>query len=355
MTADTKISIGSTSKTITAAAVMRAIEILTAKGKSVSIDTPMAQYLPTGWTKGPHVGEITLKDLMRHSSGLLPSKDLYEELKAMIAAGPSATNWATRMDSPGSKYCNCNFTLFRIILPYMVYGREAIEGSPQVAAQAAALEAEIAALQAELQTASPAEKPAIAAQIKQLQKQKAKLPGQPSESIEIRTAKLYVQFVQEQVLAKIGLGSAWINPKGASQLITYYNFKNPAKTFTGYSDDTALRGTGAGFWFMSAKEYGKFIGGLRTGKIISAASYQTMVSNRLGMFGSQSEAGMCVEHNGAFTYQGEAGMRGAWIAFPNGVTGVVYMNSVNPDLPAPQTILRTAFNAAFKLQQLAAN
>lgn len=353
MSADTRMNIASPSKTITTAAVMRAFEILKAKGKIVTLDAKIAPYLPTGWAKGPHVDEITIKDLLRHGAGFTRNFELYEDLRAMIADGPE--NWERRYtDGIMETYNNSNFMLLRIILPYIVYGREAIEGSPAVAAQVAAIEAEIAALQAELKTASPAEKPLIAAQIKQLQKQKAALPGQPGESVEVRTAKLYVQFVQKEVLAKVGLGNTWINPRSPSEAITFYNFKNPSKTFAGFTDDMALRSTGASYWFMSAKEYGRFVAGLRNGKIVSASSYKTMHDAQIGMFYLDSVAGDARHHNGRYTFDNKSGMRSAWVAFPNGVTAVLFMNSYNPELDFPQETLREAFNAAFKMQQLAA-
>ena len=66
-------------------------------------------------------------------------------------------------------------------------------------------------------------------------------------------------------------------------------------------------------------------------------------------------------HNGAFTYGAPgAGMRGAWMMFPDGITAVVFYNSVNwktgttvEEMPAPQTIVLDAFNAAYGLQTLA--
>jgi CubicO group peptidase (beta-lactamase class C family) len=353
MTADTRMNIASPSKTITTAAVMRALEILKAKGKSVTLESPIAPYLPTGWSKGPHVDAITLKDLLRHAAGFTMNFELYDDLRQMIADGPS--NWTDRYtDGIYATYNNSNFTLLRIILPYMVYGREAIEGSPQVAAQVAALEAEIAALQEELKSASPAQKPAIAAQIKQLQKQKAQLPGQPGESVEMRTAKLYVQFVQKEVLAKVGLGNIWINPKSPAEAITFYNFANPAKSFAGFSDDIALRSAAASYWFMSAKEYGRFIAGLRNGKIVSASSYKTMHDAQVGMFYLDTAAGDARYHNGRYTFDNKSGMRSAWVAFPNGVTAVLFMNSYNPALEFPQDTLIEAFSATLKMQQLAA-
>jgi hypothetical protein len=317
MTPDTRISIGSTSKTVTAVAVMRALEML--KGKGVTLDSTIAQYLPSTWEIGAHVNDITLKDLLRHTSGLTQGVDEYGQLKALIAAGASAGDWQNRAQQ---KYCNCNFTLLRIILPYMVHGREAME---------------------------------------------ANLVDQVLVSK--RTSDLYVEFVQKQVLAKVGLGNVWINPRG-SEAMRYYNFDNPSQVFTGYSDDTARAGVGAGFWFMSAKEYGKFISGLKAGKIIPASAVQTMTSNILGMWRGTSRSGTTFNHNGAFTYDDPgAGMRGAWMLFPDGTVAVIYYNSANwktqdgavvrgangkpvEEMAAPQTIITNAYNAAFDMKQV---
>ena len=375
MSADHRISVGSTSKTITAAAVVRAIEVLKAQGKSISLNSKIAPYLPKAWAPfGPHVGEITLKDLLQHASGLVTGADTFDQLKQVIQSGATAADWSTRAVNPGSKYCNCNFTLFRIIIPYMLDGAAAYEnpgaGNAAIDAQIKNLQAEVQGLQAELQTAAPGQKPGLVSQIKALNKQIAALKKKltPVETVEIATAKRYVQFVQSQVLAKVGLGGVWINPRSAAETIYYYNVNDGTKIFKGYSDDQALRGVGAGFWFLSAKEYGKFIAGLRAGKIV--ASFQTMTASRLGMWMGSSDAGTTWNHNGAFTV-GDAGpgLRGDWMAFDNGVTAVIFYNSSNwkivngkiardsknnpiEAIPAPQTIIRDAFNAAFEKKTL---
>jgi CubicO group peptidase (beta-lactamase class C family) len=99
----------STSKTITATAVMKAMEDLNIQGKSISIDSQIAPYLPSDWTLGLHVNEMTFKDLLTHMSGLRPATndpDTYDGLRQTIANG--TTNFRK------FKYVNGNFCLFRL-------------------------------------------------------------------------------------------------------------------------------------------------------------------------------------------------------------------------------------------------
>ena len=78
MTKDTPIYIASVTKLFTATAIMRLYE----QGR-VSLDDPMALYLPEGLIKGIHVyggkdysREITIKQLLSHTSGIA---DYYDE------------------------------------------------------------------------------------------------------------------------------------------------------------------------------------------------------------------------------------------------------------------------------------
>jgi D-alanyl-D-alanine carboxypeptidase len=78
MTKDTPIYIASITKLYTATAIMRLYE----KG-ALSLDDPMAKYLPEGLIRGIHVyegkdysSEITIKQLLSHTSGIA---DYYTE------------------------------------------------------------------------------------------------------------------------------------------------------------------------------------------------------------------------------------------------------------------------------------
>ncbi|HJZ28769.1 MAG TPA: serine hydrolase domain-containing protein, partial [Streptosporangiaceae bacterium] len=74
--------------------------------------TPIIDYLPGYWVKGPHVDQITFAELMTHTSGLAfgatNSRSDFEWMKSQIAAG--TTNIGDY------NYQNMNFGLCRILL-----------------------------------------------------------------------------------------------------------------------------------------------------------------------------------------------------------------------------------------------
>jgi len=106
--------------------------------------------------------------------------------------------------------------------------------------------------------------------------------------------------------------------------------------------------TGAGYWYMSAKEFGRFIANLRHhGRIISSESVKLMMDNNLGMYAADSFVGKSWEHNGGYTTGKGSGSVAAWMAFSNGVTAVIFANSQGGLAEAPQEVVRNAFNQSW--------
>jgi CubicO group peptidase (beta-lactamase class C family) len=291
--ADRRMTNLSMSKTITATAVMKAMEEMKAQGKTISIDSRIAPFLPSDWAQGPHVNEITFKDLLTHISGLRPATndpDTYEGLRQIIANGSTNANFHK------FTYVNGNFCLFRVILPYMVVGKTIIE---------------------------------------------------KSGNIDASTAALYVSYVKAHVLGAVGLSNISIAPSGSQEEIRYYNFKSPQYNYVDQSYADAMRRTGAGYWFMSAKEYGRFLCGLRNGKIVSPSTFKLMEDNNLGMYGVDSTHGRYWDHNGGFPGPNGSGAVADWMIFPNGITAVILINSAGGLTDPPQDIMRAAFNGAW--------
>src|SRR5262249_6632747 len=129
MTPDQRMVVASMSKTITAAAVMRALEM-----KSMSLNDKVAPFLPSDWALGPHMSELTFRDLLKHLSGFRgenggnnndgPGDDgWYDGLKTAVAMGAADANWQV------NQYHNANFALFRIIIAYMMKPRSELEAT----------------------------------------------------------------------------------------------------------------------------------------------------------------------------------------------------------------------------------
>ncbi len=296
---DRRMTTLSMSKTITAAAVMKAMEKMNEREprnryrRGISINSLIAPYLPSDWTLGPHVSEMTFKDLLTHTSGLRNATDdpgTYEGQRQTIAKGATDANFRKNF------YANNNFCLFRIIIPYMLNGRAGVENL---------------------------------------------------SNIEARTSGLYTSFVKQHILGPLGLSAVSLAPSGPQEEIRYYNFHFPQYYFVDDSYDHASRRSGAGYWFMSAKEFGKFIVGLRSGKIVSAATFKLMTDNNLGMYGENSTHGRYWNHNGGFGKQNGTGGAADWMIFPDGITAVILFNSLGGLQDASQDVIRKAFNSAW--------
>jgi CubicO group peptidase (beta-lactamase class C family) len=316
-----RITAMSMSKTITATAVMKALQTLQGEGSSITLDSLIFPYLPQAWkaTAGPYVNQITFRDLLDHTAGLrAPSgfagdPDTYAGLSAIIAQGATSSTWHAY------SYLNGDFCLFRVILPYLVNGPGAYQAT------------------------------------------------EANGTNDVATGEAYVSYVRNNVFAPIGLGDVNVVPTGPQPYTRYYNFANPSLSVADPTDDTAMLRTGAGYWFLSVSEYGHFIQSLQDGLIISAASYEEMrdtPSNdpndstvRPGMYALPSLSvfrGFTYDHNGGYPGQANgAGAESDWMTFPNGMTVVMSVNSRGGLTPpgqtadtAPQTIVELAFRQA---------
>lgn len=110
LTLDTRSNAASVTKTMTAVA---ALKLLAAK--NVSVNSPIAPYLPQSWSLGQGVSAITFAQLLTHTSGIrdtLTPDTSYANLKATMAQNILPANKVPN-------YQNANFALFRILIPYL--------------------------------------------------------------------------------------------------------------------------------------------------------------------------------------------------------------------------------------------
>jgi CubicO group peptidase (beta-lactamase class C family) len=97
--------LASISKLITAMAMVKLLQ-----QKGIDVDSPIAPHLPTYWTIGPHVDNITFRQLLTHRSGFLETDTIFPFMKQAVANGvdPAAQQTA--------RYRNMNFGLCRILI-----------------------------------------------------------------------------------------------------------------------------------------------------------------------------------------------------------------------------------------------
>src|SRR5205823_2675644 len=103
-------NIASVSKTLTAVAVL---QLLAKDG--LTVDSKMSPYLYPDWPKGQNIDQISFRQLLTHRSGIRTdcggAKTTYAILKGLIASGVQSA------DMNVASYNNCNFAIFRELLP----------------------------------------------------------------------------------------------------------------------------------------------------------------------------------------------------------------------------------------------
>jgi hypothetical protein len=128
--------VASVSKTLTAIGVL---QVLTKFG--LTIDTPISKYIYSDWQPpGANVGNITFGDLLTHHvqwNNDCGNSNQYAELKTLILAGAVKIAANVYGTTAGNSYGNCNFALFRELLP-SIFARPYLDGLADGPTRAAA-------------------------------------------------------------------------------------------------------------------------------------------------------------------------------------------------------------------------
>lgn len=317
MTSRSRMGVMSMSKTLTAAAVVHRIAAMIDSGEDISIDSKIAPFLPSRWQHGPHVDQMTFRHLLTHTSGLTevgdpPDKDpdVYANLEKTIAQGSTGL-----LTEPS--YANANYCLFRIILPYLHLGHQFfdfIENGPS-----------------------------------------------GSSLMPTLTGADYVSYVITHVLTPSLIDGVSVTPSGPTPYTLWYKTTDTSQHWQDGPNGDALLRTGAGYWNMSAREFGSFIAHLRHGSIISKSHWKWMYENPIGTPSpGRAPAGLGLwvfqggkhgtyyGHNGGFeAWTNGPGAYGGWMAYPDGTTAVFLVNSDNIIGKEPEfDILMPAYDAA---------
>jgi CubicO group peptidase (beta-lactamase class C family) len=112
-TAETRQHLFSVTKFMTAAAVVAALE-----KKGLGLEEKVVDYLPSDWTIHSSHANLNFRQLLSHKTGFSIESDFYADLKTMMAQPRGDTTY---------DYNNSNFTLCRILLPYLRYDRNWLE------------------------------------------------------------------------------------------------------------------------------------------------------------------------------------------------------------------------------------
>lgn len=273
-----RINIASVSKTLTAAAVVRA-----AASKGVSLDTKAYTLLPPDWTYSAAFKTISVRELLTHNSGIRGCGPSNGELKTC-----AATEWKAADKDPsigmGTKYSNANYAYLRWILSRIVDG---------------------------------------------------KVPAEP-----VAGARYWV-IVNDLVIKPAGMGGAdcasptnpalsYVSTKDNqiynSTVAANYDFTT-LKPGVDWGDNTPVCGSQG--WNLSSRQLATFANALWvTGKLLPAATVDEMRQQEQGMMYSDFGGGLTAYgHNGYFPPENGGELRALAITFNNGVSVGMLVNS----------------------------
>ena len=305
MTSARRINIASTSKLITATALVAAIEDLQARGFAIDYDTSIRKYLPSNWSMPTSMSNLTFRHFLTHTSGFGDcANDRYESVAAAVQVGPTLPIGTWR-------YSNCNYALLRIAIAYVVEGPAAFntwEGD--------------GALNGRL------------------------------------TAQSYRNFVRGRLFSPFGLNAVDEFSTGPAPATPFFH-SNGTQCAGAESPDNNILSAGPGWWVMSAAEYARFLSNLQRGNIVSPAGLAAMkvvsdnTNNGTYSFGmarqQPGKLGYFFEHGGGGGSDagGACGPISHWVMFPNGYSSMYLSNTANPVLGWAE--LTTSFDAAVTL------
>ncbi len=289
-TVNTQSQAASTSKTVTAVALVKALN-----DRRLSVDSRVAPFLPSCLKQGPGVNTLTFRELLDHTSGLSePSSckdDPYGCLKKMIADG--------RTRPREYNYNNSGYGLMRLLTPLVAVPQQA-NGQFKLF---------------------------------KCEDDHGQLNGDISE--------MFVKYLFDNVL-KPAHASASYYPSGDFALV--YDFANPEEKGVPPRTDFS-RHAGAGYLAISAINYVKFLGALDHGDIIPKSLVKSMYGGNLGFdFPYDGVAGKYYTKNGGCpsSHCGAQSM-----VYPGGVQAYVMVNSAAPS-PGLKKVLASAFEQSLK-------
>jgi CubicO group peptidase (beta-lactamase class C family) len=271
----TRVDIASCSKLLTAITVLHELE-----RRNMKVTEPIHKHLPKSWPVHESIRSITFEELLAHKSGLKKVGEASKEagkasdfMKAVLKAGVSDPKKAYN-------YENVNYTLCRILVPYL-RDRAAFE----------------------------------------------KLEDEPVK-FDKAVADCFADLVRKDVFKPAGLSDAislftWdATPQKPETL--FYDFADP-KNGARNKDNTI--DSGAGGWWMNARELAAVCSALERFKLVSNHAVLVMRLKQLGLYQVKGKYGTYYWHNGSGS--GNVTAKSNFMTFPDGVQVAVVTNSGN--------------------------
>lgn len=298
----TRQATGSCSKTITALAVLKALED---KGKNE--DAFLWELLPPSWNIPAVNRQIRVSHLLAHKAGLTYFGDSYANLRQCMQTPTTGFGSEQKYYA----YNNVNFLLCRVLLPCIVSGKAAFE-------------------------------------------------GQPDDATDEAVSQFYRSYVREKIFktaglpdyAKINIGP-W-NDAGPitlknpdRQMTLYYNFSKP--TLNGMMKYTTYLEAGAGGWYMNAPEVVQVMLTAEANKLVSSGMMKRMKEKFMGFDNIvPGKHGSYYWKNGIWGDEQVRGIYTVIMHFPNNVQVAWHTNSRQTIIGDPENVIGKAYDDAWR-------
>lgn len=280
--------VASTTKTVTAVAVMREL-----KRQQLSLDDKVDPYLPVEWERGPGMTTVTFRQLLAHGGlthpGGICGSDFYGCLEEAVRLGMSSP--------PG--YNNIHYAVMRVILPFL-------HDQPG------------------------------------MRKLFAEEPDEEARN------EAFSDAFRDQVvdmLASAGISADTEYPPSRNLAWRYSWGTPPTNEYFPTNDELHYLETGPGGLKMSAVEYAEFLAGFENGRFLSLPAAQELKDDRLGFdanFVGTGEVGPLYTKTG-----GSGGGASRSMIYPGDVQVFITRNSTgNPAETSSTEMLGAAWKAA---------
>ncbi|WP_207492513.1 serine hydrolase domain-containing protein [Aridibaculum aurantiacum] len=268
-TADTRMHVASVSKMMTAIGLVKLLD-----QKKISLDDPIAEYLPTYWKRGNGVASISFRQLLNHTSGFSGEKSRcdYPFMKEQVEKGPNVD---------AGTYANVNFSIMRVLIT-IINGRMAANFN---------------------------------------------IPNVDSSIVDtmwdVVATKYFQEYLNKEVFSVAGLPTIGFKPEAGGPT---------AKAYSSMTDKQGREGNwstvsgGAGM-YMSVAQILKTLHAFRNGKIVATSRAQYMLDHKLGInSANDTPAGKVYTRLGMWSID-DGEEQTAVYCLPNNVNIAVCINS----------------------------
>ena len=300
-TATTRQATGSCSKTISALALLGALE-----AKDLDEYAYLSDLLPSSWDIAEENRKITVRDLLTHKAGLTYFGNDYASLRKTMKTPTTGFGYFTK-----KKYDNVNYLMCRVLIPCVVNGKESY----------------------------------------------AKMTDEQADEA---VSQAHRKYIREKIFKVAGLPD-WqninIGPWNANGTITeaapdrqmtmYYNYSKPE--LPGIMVYTTYKDAGAGGWFMNSPEMAQVLLTAESGKYVSSLMLDKMKDLLMGYDGFISgKRGEYHWKNGYWYDEETRGIFTVIMHFPNNVQIAWHTNSIQTDIGDPMGITGKAYDNAWR-------